>query len=251
MTWRELIYMVVDMTKQISDDSQFNEDHIKMLCSKYRNYILNSQYINRKHAIPDADYQMICVDLENATDSTICGSGNIMRSVQVVPNVTPLGKSEIIPMNITARHTLSIVDQERFRYVDTDRYFSNIIYAALMPDGHLYLKSGSTDFMYMNKVRMRGVFEDAHLASSLDCNVCESQCDVNDTVFPLEDAWINSLINMVVNDLTRGIYALRDTANDAMDSSDDLAQAIQRFTNNRFKRLMRGNQNTDSDNDNE
>jgi len=57
----------------------------------------------------------------------------------------------------------------------------------------------------------------------------------------LEDAWVNSLINLVVNDLIRGINMLRDTTNDAMDTSDDLAQAIARFTNTAYKRMMQGN----------
>ena len=53
MTWRELIYMIVDITKQISDDSQFYEDHIKFLCGKYRNYILNSQYNTHKRTLSE------------------------------------------------------------------------------------------------------------------------------------------------------------------------------------------------------
>ena len=63
-----------------------------------------------------------------------------------------------------------------------------------------------------------------------------------DIRFPLEDAWINTLINLVVNDLIRGINMLRDNQNDATDDSDQLARMIQNYTNTAFKRLMRGNQ---------
>ena len=70
-----------------------------------------------------------------------------------------------------------------------------------------------------------------------------------DTKFPLEDAWVNTLVNLVVNDLVRGINMLRDTNNDAFDSSDQLAQAIMKYTNNAFKRMARGNQNNNNDAD--
>jgi hypothetical protein len=75
----------------------------------------------------------------------------------------------------------------------------------------------------------------------LDSESCG--CDVMDIRFPLEDAWVNTLINLVVNDLIRGINQLRDNQNDAADDSDQLARQISLYTNNAFKKLMRGNQN--------
>ena len=64
MTWRELIHMITDITKQISDDSQFNEDHVAELCSTYRNYILKQQYSTNKKTIAEANYQIVQIPLE-------------------------------------------------------------------------------------------------------------------------------------------------------------------------------------------
>ena len=44
MTWREAVYMVLDELKLMSDDSNFNEDHIIFLLSKYRSFILKQTY---------------------------------------------------------------------------------------------------------------------------------------------------------------------------------------------------------------
>jgi hypothetical protein len=86
---------------------------------------------------------------------------------------------------------------------------------------------------------MRALFEDIEQMSLMDSEACG--CDLMDIKFPLEDAWVNSLINLVVNDLIRGINMLRDTENNSFSDTDQLAQAIQNYTNNRFHRLMQGN----------
>ena len=100
----------------------------------------------------------------------------------------------------------------------------------------------------MEKISLKAIFDNIKEASILE-EKCKSgclECDVMDTRFPLESAWINSLINLVVNDLIRGINMLRDTDNNAFDDSDQLAQAISRYTTQSFKNMMRGNQNNNS-----
>ena len=92
------------------------------------------------------------------------------------------------------------------------------------------------------------IFEDIATASILEqkCKTDCLECDVLDTRFPLEDAWVNTVINLVVNDLIRGINMLRDNQNDATDDSDQLARQISLYTNNAFKKLMRGNQDNNN-----
>ena len=248
MTWRELVYMITDITKQISDDSQFNEDHIIFLCSKYRNYILNQQYLSGKKTINEANYQTICIDVEpQITD--ICPNEEVLVSVEKVPFTMTIGSRNVYPAGMfESRSKLSYVDIFRFPYVG-NKFSKTMIYTTIAPDNHLYIKSENKNFIYMKKVSFKAIFEDIVYASILEekCRTGCLECDVMDTRFPLEDAWVNSLINLVVNDLTRGINMLRDNQNDATDDSDQLARQISLYTNNAFKRLMRGNQ----DNNNE
>ena len=51
MTWREAVYMVLDELKLMSDDSNFNEDHIIFLLSKYRSFILKQTYYKTKQGL--------------------------------------------------------------------------------------------------------------------------------------------------------------------------------------------------------
>lgn len=244
MTWRELVYMILDFTKQISDDSQFNEDHVMFLCSKYRNYILNQQYLTNKKTISEADYQIVQIPLI-LVETDICPNEIVLRSKDKISFTMTIGEKSIYPTDLVHyRSKIVFVDSERFPYVG-NKFTKNIIYAMIGADNYLYLKSANSDFRYLESVTIKALFENIQEMSLLDANACG--CDIMDIRFPLEDAWINTLINLVVNDLTKGIYSLRDTSNDAMDTSDDLAQSIQRYTNNQFKRLMQGNQNNTND----
>lgn len=235
MTWRELIYMIVDITKQISDDSQFNEDHIKTLCSKYRNYILNSQYSTHKKSMSEANYQTIRINL-NPDIVDICPNEAILKSVEEIPFTMSIGEKNIYPVDYFGRkNKLVYVDYSRFPYAGNS-FTHNTIYASIGPDNHLYVKSMDENFFYLNAVEIKALFNDIDKVALLDAASCG--CEIDDTRFPLEDAWINTLINLVVTDLTRGIYMLRDQENDANDDSDQLARQIQLYTNRAFQNLI-------------
>ena len=246
MTWRELVYMITDITKQLSDDSNFNEDHIIMLCSKYRNYILNQQYLSHKKTVADADYQIVQIPLA-PYDLEICPNEMVLRSTKPVSFTMTIGEKSIYPTDIIhSRSRIVLVPQNRFAY-SGNKYSKNIIYAMIGADNHLYLKSVNPNFKYLKSVTIKALFEDIQQMSLLDAESCG--CDIMDVRFPLEDAWVNTLINLVVNDLIRGINMLRDQDNDANDDSDQLARQISLYTNNAFKRMMRGNQNNNNDAD--
>ena len=243
MTWRELVYMITDITKQISDDSNFNEDHIKFLCGKYRNYILNQQYLTNKKTIAESDYQIVTIPLK-LIQTDICPNEEVLRSVDKIPFTMTIGQKQIYPTDLVHyRSKIVFVDSNRFAYVG-NKFSNNIIYAMIGPDNYLYLKSMNDNFRYLESVTIKALFENIEEASLLDAATCG--CDVMDVRFPLEDAWVNTLINLVVNDLIRGIAQLRDNQNDATDDSDQLARQISLYTNNAFKRLMRGNQNNNN-----
>jgi len=250
MTWREIIYMIEDITKQISDDSNFNEEHIAFLCSKYRNTILNQQYLTGKKTINDANYQLICLNLE-LQDTDICPNEKVLVSKEEVPFIMPLGIKQVYPVNIYAsKNKFSYVTINRLPYVG-NTFTKHNIYTSVGPDKHLYIKGNNENYLYLEKVQLRAIFEDIQKASILEyqCKTGCNECDYLDTRFPLEDAFVGVLMQYVINDITRGIYQLRDTTNDAFDSSDGLANMITRYTNRAFQNLMRGNQNNNNSNE--
>lgn len=239
MTFRELVYIITDLSKTISDDSNFNQDHILFLACKYRNYIINSQYLNLKKTIPASNYQTICIDVV-PTDNNICGVDNALRSVEPIPNILPLGTITVSPSAGFQYGKFSYVPYQRYKYTGNSRFANKTQYVTIGPDNYLYIKSNSHDVAFIDKVCITGIFDDIlNVAKIGEC----MDCDYLDTKFPLEDAFVNSLIQLVVNDITGGAWRLRDTDNDAYDSTDQLAQAITRYTTNSFKNMIRPNAN--------
>ena len=63
--YSELVFMVNDLVKLISDDSVFTEDHIIYLLDTARSYLLKQKYENNaKNQIQDSNYQTIKVEVE-------------------------------------------------------------------------------------------------------------------------------------------------------------------------------------------
>lgn len=63
-TYRELIYMVSDSVKTLSDDSIFTEEHIAFLLNRYRTYLLKQKYVKKAQEIPLSNYQTVCSKLK-------------------------------------------------------------------------------------------------------------------------------------------------------------------------------------------
>lgn len=252
MTWREIIYIVEDITKQFSDDSNFNEEHIAFLCSKYRNTILNQQYLTGKKTINDANYQLICLTLHNGTID-ICPSENVLVSNEEVPFTMTIGIKQAYPTGMYSNmNKFSYIPINRFPYAG-NVFTRNNIYITVAPDNHLYIRSNNENFINLESIQFKAIFEDIQKSSILEhkCKTGCNECSYLDARFPLEDAFVGVLIQYVVNDLVRGINMLRDEKNDANDDSDQLARQISLYTNNAFKRLMQGNKSNNSNNSND
>ena len=58
MTYRELVYLCLDETKNISDDSTFNENHVISLLNNYRVFL-----IRQKYSDVESIYQRVIIKL--------------------------------------------------------------------------------------------------------------------------------------------------------------------------------------------
>ena len=89
MTYREIVYMVLDSLKLASDDSYITEEHVLFLVSKLRSTILKQTYSNIKREIPESNYQTICLDLIEvpAIAGEPCEGGSYLRSKQKIPTI--------------------------------------------------------------------------------------------------------------------------------------------------------------------
>lgn len=213
-TYRELIYMVMDKLKQNVDDTYFTEDHVRFLLDKYRNFLLK-QDKSPDSEFSEANYQTICIPLVEvpAIMGEACESGLYLRSKDKLPSLLGKGITIVQPEDYFGSIHITFVDKNRFRFTGENKYLKNIIYVTLY-DSYLWLKAENPQFIYLQKVRMTGIFEDPSEAAKL---ACEPECDNLDSKFPLSDDKVPQLLEFVYKELQLPVVEPEDKDNNAQD----------------------------------
>lgn len=240
MTYGELVFIVKDILKIISDDAIFEDEHIIFLSGRFRNLLIKKYYDTPKKSIPQSVYQTICLDLTYSDNPDICGVDNYLMSVQKIPNVMSIGNNSVYPLNYFIGN-IEFINKDRFRYAGKNKYLKNIIFATLGPDSHLYLKSANKNFLNLEKVRMTAIFEDFDKVRPLLCD--NDGCGISDILeidFPIEDALIPELIEMLIKELSVGIYHPQDNQNNAKDDLSDITQFIRQNMKDRYLKQYGG-----------
>lgn len=238
-TFGQVAHAIQDFSKTISDDSIINIDHIIFLMSKYRNYILS----NPTKTLTEADYQTICVDVEPGDDGDICGSVPYLVSKTAVPTVMARGGVTVAPpAGFLQGFKFQYVNYQKFQFVGFNKWLYGFIYVTIGPGGRLYIKSHNRGFMHMEKVQLSALFNDIEQAAELECdNCCNTQaCDIEDREFPLDAGYLPLLMKYVTQEITAAAWQPRDDENNASDDLSRFARALEAYTNNAFKRKMRG-----------
>ena len=224
MLVKEIVYMVLDMLKESSDDAFYTEDHVLFLLKKYRSFLIKKEQDKEKSTTDIAsefEYQEICLDLEKvaAIDGEPCTGGYYLRSVQKIPKILEDTLPRVYPIDYYQGTNISYIPRDRMRFVGSNKYLGNIIYVSLGPNLHLYLTSNNPQFLYLKKLRMSAIFEDFDDAAGLLCDPEgeDASCDILDAVFPIRDYLVPTLIELVVKELSGSKYQPEDLRNNAKD----------------------------------
>ena len=241
MTYREVIYSILDLLKQSSDDSFYTEEHVLFLVSKIRAAILKQSYANIKRDIPESNYQTICLDLMEvpAIAGEPCEGGSYLKSVQKIPTALPIGNTKLYPINYY-QGGITYVSRERMKYVGYNKWLQNIIYASLGPDQYIYLKSSNPQYLYLKQIKMTGIFEDTTAALELQCGKEGNSCDELDVPFPLEEGLVPTLIEMALKFLSGSIYKPEDPINNASDDLSELATFLRQNMKSKLQQQIEG-----------
>lgn len=219
--YKEIVSMVLDMLKVTSDDSIYTEGHIIFLAGRYRTFLLKQRYYSDlKKQIPESNYQTVCLSLEQveAIEGLPCAGGYYLRSTKPIPNLLPFGITRLYTAGSYYKGNIEFVTKDRFKYTGFNKWLQNTVYATLDPSGRIYLNSANPQFLYLQEAKLTGIFEDSEAASELECDNGSKACDILDRDFPLEDALIAPLIELIVSKLTPSIAAPEDKENDANDN---------------------------------
>lgn len=241
-TYRELVYMVLDELKLTSDDSTYTEDHVIFLLDKYRAFILKQRYSDIKKQIPDSNYQTICLDLIEvpAIAGEPCEGGSYLRSKDKIPFIMKIGTTVISPIDYY-QGNIEFISRDRMRFVGHNKYMQNIIYSSLGPDNYLYFKSSNPQYLHLEKIKVTGIFESPKDAAELQCNSNgETVCDILDTNFPVEDALIPAILELILKELLGASYRPKDDINNAKDDLADLMSFIRRNSKSNLQNQIEG-----------
>lgn len=147
MKTKEMVYMCLDLCKEFSDDSSFTEEHVVFLLNKFRAMVLRQEYERLKKESSIENKQSICLDLEavNENINNPCGEP-MLRSVQTIPTTLEFSQPQVSTISLFSNPKMVYVTPEKLKYVNVNKFLRNIIYCALAPDGHIYMKSSNPQF---------------------------------------------------------------------------------------------------------
>lgn len=231
MTLRELVFICLDELKlSASDDSFFNENHVRFLLNKWRARLLKQEYdTNKNKKVSESAYQTICLDLEDSNPLGLdinCGEF-YRRSIKAIPSLLQaVGDPILSAGDFFSNDRIVYVTRQKMRFTGYNRWLKNIIYAALGTDNKLYLSSRNSQFKYLEKIQFTGVFEDAEKAMELSCEKNEGSCDLMDQTYPFEDYLVPVLVYNVVKELLGATYRPLDSYNDNTDNLSQLANFL-------------------------
>ena len=241
-TYRELIYMVLDKLKESTDDAYFKEEHIAFLLDKYRPFLLKQRYADIRKSISQNNYSRFIVTLNTSTGTNTnlgitynyTADGKIWYSTTTMPRFVSLnGETEEFKIfnygadatvNNVFKGDFSIVSQERFKYAGENKWLKKFVYATISPDYLLCLKLADTSLILPTSILVQGIVEDP---KKYVTNILPIVSNYLDMPYPLEDALIAPLLELVVKDLANDVYKPEDNENNA---TDDLSQVTQKQT---------------------
>lgn len=225
ITYREVVYFVIDELKLLSDDTTFTPEHIIFIADKLRAKLLYEKYKDVRKGEPSRNnYQTVSFNLMQvpAIAGTSC-YGTFLRTTEKLPTLLNVGIPHIYSSTSDKavyyfnNEHFTLVPMERMPYVGNNKWLSNIIYVAKGPDDYLYLKSMNPQFLYLKNLSIDAIFQDAKSITEL----CNCNCDILDAYFPLEEPLIHTLIYNIVAELSGVRYQPTDKVNNSKDDMEN------------------------------
>ena len=236
-TYREAIYMCLDLLKGTSDDFTYTEEHIAYLIDKFRALLLKQRYGNdpKKH-VPYSNYQTLEVEF-NPTEPK-----NMLKSTNQIPYMLQLGIPRIVLDNEDYyNYRFELTSRERLPFVGNNKFTSMIGYCAISETNNLLMKNKDSYWINLTveppvlsyigpkKLKLIGIFENPREVND-ETSFGEDSTNINelDRNIPIEESLITTLIELVVKELAGSVYSPEDDVNNAKDDNADMQAFIAR-----------------------
>lgn len=236
-TYREAIYMCLDLLKGTSDDFTYTEEHIAYLIDKFRALLLKQRYGNdpKKH-VPYSNYQTLEVEF-NPTEPK-----NMLKSTNQIPYMLQLGIPRIVLDNEDYyNYRFELTSRERLPFVGNNKFTSMIGYCAISETNNLLMKNKDSYWINLTveppvlsyigpkKLKLIGIFENPREVND-ETSFGEDSTNINelDRNIPIEESLITTLIELVVKELASSVHSPEDDVNNAKDDNADMQAFIAR-----------------------
>ena len=232
-TKRELIFTAMEGLKIQSDDTDVSQELISSLIDAARATTLKQMYGNKDWNLPIELRQEVCIGLAPAdsVQGTKC-LGKILRSTERLPKGISIkgGDGALLRVKRYDRQAtqINIVPVERLPMIGHNTFTANMVYAAVDVDRYLYLVSANKKHMFMEAVRVDGVYESPELADELKCTSVSGSarsldCEPWDKEYPLELALQDIVLGVVMKGLATRLQLPEDNINDSEDKRQEKA----------------------------
>lgn len=241
-TYREVVYLILDSLKEITDDSYWEEEHIVFQINKYRSLLFKQRYLDKKREIPNAFYQRVMISFsgEKIGDNTYKSTKKIPNAIDngLMHSYTYLSHDGITSMNF------NLINPQRFKLVGWNKWLRNEIYATIDLDDYMYVKSYTGDVVNsaLATVESSG---DEHLILSEDSEhiliidglmssklvydtildnpteiIAFNELDIKDQLdleFPCDESLIQSIVELTISEIAKLNGLPKDFMNNAND----------------------------------
>lgn len=244
-TYRELVFTVLDETRTLSDDTTLENEHIISILQKHRALLIKQRYLDKKKEIPTSFYQRLNIYFDEQYYR-----GDIYKSSKVIPNIVDngishsysyLSKDGIKSMNV------NFINPQRFKFVGHNKWLRNELYATIDNDRYMYIRSPLSDMSNMVSVGIVDSNSNLYLAEDdtetyalifdglsdsflvydaifdnpidVDRFNDENTLDVLDLEFPCDEALIQAIVELSINEIAKINGLPRDVSNNANDDS--------------------------------
>lgn len=244
-TYREIVYLIMDELKILSDDSLFETDHILAFCNKYRSLLIKQRYLDKKREIPTAFYQRL-----NVSFDTVYYRGDIYKSTKEIPSSIDNGilhtYTYVSPNGISSMN-FNFVNPQRFKVVGYNKWLKNEVYVTVDLDNYMYIKSplgdatnavpiagdlndGTTSLFTDESANYQLVLEsladsyvlfDTILDNPIDADRFNgvNTLDVLDLDFPCDEALFQTIVELTIKEIATLNGIPRDLDNNANDDT--------------------------------
>lgn len=237
MKIKELVYMVLDEIKGLSDDFTYTEDHVIFLLNKYRTSLLKQKYKDDKGTMHSSNFQTMTLTLQDSLQNKdYILERQYKQSEEVIPELlTDKGVRVYPETQFLDNADIAFITEDRMRYVGYNKYLKNAVYATIHND-YLYITSRNLDIMDLEQVYLSAVFEDAIEA----IKAIKGNVDLLEEDFPMEDSLTSLLIQSVVKELLGAAYRPKDSQNNANDDLADMIAFMRRNMKSAYQKQIEG-----------